>query len=60
MIALLGHPPPELITRSASMSGYQWPQSVRNADGVLCENAEEFYGGPFFDNNGIWTTSVQH
>ncbi|KAJ5212603.1 uncharacterized protein N7498_004249 [Penicillium cinerascens] len=52
MIALLGNPPQDLITRSHSMSGYQWPECVKNVEGVTCENAEKYFGGPFFDHNG--------
>ncbi|GES62986.1 kinase-like protein [Aspergillus terreus] len=52
MIALLGPPPPEILQRYQSMREYQWPEPVQREDGSLCETAEEFFGGPFFDSNG--------
>jgi hypothetical protein len=59
MVSLLGHPPLELIAKSQSMSGwYQWPGSAINADGVTCENAEQYFEGPFFDHNGIWNSFI--
>ena len=53
MIALLGPPPPEILQRYQSMREYQWPEPVRREDGSACETAEEFFGGPFFDSNGM-------
>ncbi|KAJ6098380.1 hypothetical protein N7499_002754 [Penicillium canescens] len=52
MISLLGHLPLELIARSQSMSGYKWPELVISADGVTCENAEQYFDDQFFDHNG--------
>ncbi|KAJ5609130.1 hypothetical protein N7528_009697 [Penicillium herquei] len=52
MIALLGAPPPEVIKRYHVMREYPWPQPVKREDGTVCETAEEFFCGPFFDNNG--------
>jgi hypothetical protein len=53
MIALLGPPHPEVIQRYQFMREYSWPQPVRREDDRLCETAEEYFGGPFFDNNGM-------
>ena len=53
MIALLGPPPPEIIERYQYMQEYTWPQPVRREDDKLCESAEEYFGGPFFDAEGI-------
>lgn len=53
MIALLGPPPPEIIQRYQYMRGYSWPGPVRREDGRVCTTAEEYFGGPFFDNDGI-------
>ncbi|CEJ62036.1 Putative Remark: SRPK family members may be uniquely regulated and targeted [Penicillium brasilianum] len=53
MIALLGPPPPEIIQRYQFMREYSWPQPVRREDGRLCETAEEYFCGPFFDGKGI-------
>ncbi|KAK2796375.1 hypothetical protein FQN50_009591 [Emmonsiellopsis sp. PD_5] len=53
MIALLGLPPPEIIQRYQYMREYLWPEPVRREDGRLCETAEEYFCGPFFDQKGI-------
>ena len=59
MIALLGHPPPELIARYQSTQ-YKWPEPVKE-DGVTYDSAEQYFGGPFFDHTGNWNLSrVQH
>lgn len=61
MIALLGHPPPELVARFHSMPEYQWPEPVKTADGEAYDSAEQYFGGPLFDHNGIWNLSgVKH
>ena len=52
MIALLGPPPRELLSKSKAMSEHNWPQPVRNDSGKLCSNAQEFFCGPFFDVEG--------
>ncbi|KAK2767617.1 hypothetical protein FQN54_003775 [Arachnomyces sp. PD_36] len=52
MIALIGPLPPEIIQRYHDMREYSWPEPVRREDDSLCETAEEFFGGPFFDSNG--------
>lgn len=51
-IALLGPPPPEVIQRYQYMREYSWPEPVRREDGRVCETAEEYFCGPFFDKNG--------
>lgn len=53
MVALLGPPPPEIIQRYQYMREYSWPEPVRREDGRVCETAEEYFSGPFFDDNGI-------
>lgn len=53
MIALLGPPPPEVIQRYQYMREYSWPEPVRREDNRVCETAEEYFCGPFFDNTGI-------
>lgn len=52
MVALLGPPPPEVIQRYQYMREYSWPEPVRREDDRVCETAEEYFCGPFFDNNG--------
>lgn len=54
MIALLGMPSPEFIEESHSALMYQWPYKIRLNGGELSENAFEMFGGPFFDENGIY------
>ncbi|KAH8691546.1 kinase-like domain-containing protein [Talaromyces proteolyticus] len=53
IIALLGPPPPEIIQRYQYMREYSWPEPVRREDDRVCETAEEYFCGPFFDNDGI-------
>jgi len=52
MIALLGPPPKALLAKSKTMSDHNWPQPVANDTGKLCNNAQEFFDGPFFDAEG--------
>lgn len=53
MIALLGPPPLEIIQRYQYMRKYSWPKPIRREDGRVCETAEEYFCGPFFDEKGI-------
>ncbi|KAJ5146587.1 protein kinase [Penicillium bovifimosum] len=52
MIALLGPPPPNLISASHSTLVLKWPQKIQLYGGELCENAMEMFHGPFFDDDG--------
>ncbi|EPS27285.1 hypothetical protein PDE_02228 [Penicillium oxalicum 114-2] len=52
MIALLGPPPLEVVQRYQFMREYSWPEPVRREDNRVCRTAEEYFCGPFFDNNG--------
>ncbi|EFQ96970.1 CMGC/CLK protein kinase [Nannizzia gypsea CBS 118893] len=52
MIALLGTPPTALIARSEAMSRCNWPEHLTNTTGKLCNNPQEFFGGPFFNSEG--------
>lgn len=56
MIALLGPPPGVLLAKSDAMSEHNWPQPVMNDTGALCNNAQKFFGGPFFSAEGGLTT----
>lgn len=40
------------------MRGYQWPHVIQREDGKDCENAEQYFGGPFFDEDGILFTFI--
>lgn len=55
MIALVGSPPEALLAKSKAMSEHNWPESVTNDTGALCNNAQEFFGGPFFNAKGQLT-----
>ncbi|PKY00270.1 protein kinase [Aspergillus campestris IBT 28561] len=57
MIALLGPPPKELLAKSEAMSAHNWPQPVTNYTGELCNNAQEFFHGPFFNAEGEFCNS---
>lgn len=52
MIALIGPVPPKLIQRERDMRHWHWSPKVRNACGELCSTAADFYGGPFFTDEG--------
>ena len=53
MIALRGPPPLEVIQRYQYMREYSWPKPVGREDGRVCETAEEYLCGLFFDEKGI-------
>lgn len=57
-MALLGRPPPEVIQRYQYMREYSWLKSVRREDGRVCETAEEYFCGLFFDEKGITGFSI--
>lgn len=52
MIALLGDVPPEVVRRERDMRYHRWQYEAMNSAGTLCNNATDFYGGPFFDDKG--------
>ena len=58
MIGLLGSPSPGVIERYQYMQEYSWPQPVAREDGKVCQTAEEYFCGPFFDNNGRIELSI--
>lgn len=58
MIALLGPPPRGLLEKSKVMSEHIWPYPARNDAGELCNNAEEFFHGPFFNAEGELATDI--
>ncbi|KAG6006485.1 hypothetical protein E4U21_007029 [Claviceps maximensis] len=57
MIALIGPPDPLLLQRQKDMSYWRWAPAALNPKGRLCSNAAEFYGGPFFSEDGAFLTS---
>lgn len=58
MIALLGPPPRILLEKSKAMAKHHWPYPVRNDTGELCNSAEEFFHGPFFNAEGELTAAI--
>lgn len=50
MIALLGPVPKPLIEREKNMRHWRWSPEARNHEGKLCENAADYFGGPFFSD----------
>lgn len=59
MVSLLGDPPEELIKRERLFRNHQLKTSIINAQGKECKNMNEFWGGPFFDDDGKWIASDQ-
>ncbi|KAJ5561471.1 protein kinase [Penicillium sp. DV-2018c] len=53
MIGLLGSPPRELVAKVNSSLLNPWPEPIEGEGGIMCNNANEYYGGPFFDNDGM-------
>ena len=52
MIALLGPPPITLLQREKICRKFTFTPEVQNPEGRLCRNAYQYFGGPFFDDNG--------
>ncbi|EQL01116.1 protein kinase domain protein [Ophiocordyceps sinensis CO18] len=54
LVTLLGEPPDELIKRERKYRKYIFrePISFTNSLGKSCNIMNEFWGGPFFDDNG--------
>jgi hypothetical protein len=59
MITLLGPSPGVLLAKSKAMSDHNWPQPVLNDTGEFCDNAQEFFAGPFFGADGELKTISQ-
>lgn len=56
MVSLLGDPPKELIERERFFRNHQLDKQVTNTRGKECKNMNEFWGGPFFDDDGKSTS----
>ncbi|KAF2671446.1 CMGC protein kinase [Microthyrium microscopicum] len=54
MIDIIGPIPRELIQREREMRHWRWAPEVLNSRGKPCNNAADFYGGPFFDDKGTF------
>ncbi|KAI1149391.1 kinase domain protein [Nemania diffusa] len=51
MVSLLGRPPEALITRERLYRAHKLPKPIVNPRGKVCKNMNEFWGGPFFDDD---------
>lgn len=51
MVSLLGDPPEELIKRERFYRTSQLKRPVTNSHGKVCKTMNEFWGGPFFDED---------
>ncbi|KAM5453273.1 hypothetical protein McanMca71_004361 [Microsporum canis] len=58
MISLLGPPPKELIDRERDGISWKWAPAAQNESGKMCNTASEWYGGPFFGENGTALISL--
>lgn len=52
MISLLGPPPEVLVKRQPEYRNRRLQTPLVNTRGKTCWNMNEFWGGPFFDDNG--------
>ncbi|KAH9988758.1 kinase domain protein [Xylariaceae sp. FL0662B] len=51
MVSLLGDPPEELMKRERFSRNIQLKETFTNSRGKKCTNVNEFFGGPFFDDD---------
>lgn len=54
MIGLLGPVPRELVQKEREMRHWTWMPQALNAEGKLCDTVVDFYGGPFFAEDGTF------
>ncbi len=52
MIALLGPPPEQLLSRERETRKWNFAPPVENDENKLCHKPMEFYKGPFFNDEG--------
>ncbi|ATY66998.1 kinase-like domain [Cordyceps militaris] len=52
MIALLGPPPKVLLERERKFRKLAFKPEMQNPQGQSCSNAFQYFGGPFFDDDG--------
>lgn len=58
MIALLGHPPLEFLESERKWRDVPWCQPCPNDAGHECFFPREFWGGPFFNDDGMCDLDV--
>ncbi|KAI1114156.1 kinase domain protein [Nemania sp. NC0429] len=51
MVGLLGDPPEHVIKGERILRKHQLDKPIMNFSGKLCNNMNEFWGGPFFDDD---------
>ncbi|KAK2612011.1 hypothetical protein QQS21_001976 [Conoideocrella luteorostrata] len=54
MIALIGPVPDALLQRQRNMRHWCWEPGIPNTQGKICNNAADYFGGPFFDDDGVF------
>ena len=52
MVSILGDPPAAVIQREQMCRKAKLGRLIINQKGKECETMNEFWGGPFFDNDG--------
>lgn len=52
MIALLGPPPNAFLQRERKFRKLTFAPDIQNPKGQPCSNACQYFGGPFFDDDG--------
>lgn len=52
MIGILGPVPKKLLEKEREMRYWRWMPEVVNAEGKHCDNVIDYYGGPFFADDG--------
>jgi len=52
MIAFLGPPPASLLQWKRKLRKVTFTPKIKNPQGQTCENAFQYFGGPFFDDDG--------
>ncbi|POR32176.1 Protein kinase domain-containing protein [Tolypocladium paradoxum] len=62
MISLIGDIPPSLIKRERDMRHWRWSPAAMNPNGRLSSSAAEYFGGPFFADDGtfVHTDLIPH
>lgn len=56
MIALLGPPPKSMVDEAIEENEkreWRWNAKAQNAQGKLCDHPVDYWGGPFFDAEGM-------
>lgn len=58
MIGILGPVPSALLKQEREMRYWRWMPEVVNAEGQHCDNVVDYYGGPFFSDDGESNVSL--